>query len=484
MNTSMTDKVYIGPETGVRLDRTDCLTLPPAREAGGFLRPGMNRELLRMSAELAGATYSLDLENWLNAGWQDVSVEVDELLMGGIQGQREDPWVQITNAAKLDLLRARINRRDPLSEAIGTLKGLRVSDTVKAVVMMHEAAEGRWVLAISFMGTTQRLADWLSNLRMSTDQGWHQGFLQLTEQFEAREGLIAFPETARRLGMSRLTLRDVLEECAGEDSRFRIWLSGHSQGAAVMQIWAARRMAAGVRAENMVGVGLASPTVCRAETVRDPAEYPLYHVLSTDDVVPKMGSQKHLGLCLFFRADEELRKTCYAWPRDEQAVAERMQARRILSRMQNTGRCIETVIALLCALKTTADPTRLGAIGLLNPDWSMYKLLTQAEEDTLSTLLNTLIRMCYAAGVSITGQPLNGARIAEDERVIWEVFHTIGAEATLKTMADIALNAHTALAPQGARQGVYPYIVNQREDRLVKAVWNRGEPPRLLLYKG
>ena len=481
----MTEPVYIGPETGVRLDDVRPLILPHLPDAGGFERPSLTPETLQLSAELAGATYSLDLENWLNAGWQDLSVEVDELLLSGIRSQdAANPWVQITSSAKLEMLRARIRQRNPIGQAIGALRQLRSSDTVKAVVMLHPAPGGRYVLAISFMGTTERMGDWLSNFRVSSERGWHQGFLQLTEQFEQHERRIVFPQAARALGLERLTLRDILDECAGEESRFRIWLSGHSQGAAVMQIWTARRMAEGLNPVFLMGCGLASPSVCRAGAVPDPAAYPLYQVISSDDVVPRMGSQVHLGVCLFRRADEALRSACYAWPRDVRAVRARMAARAVVSRMKDTGRCIEVGIALLRELRASADPGRLRALRRLNPDWPVHRLLEQAGEDTVRAVLNAIIRRGSAACVSITGHLPDEARMAEDAAAIRAALAEIGAEALLGAMTEMGINAHSALAPFGARQGVYPYIATHGLERLVPAVWNRADPPALVRREG
>ena len=438
----------IGNETGVNLCDLSPLLAPP-----------LKRDALRLSAELAGATYTLAFEDWLSAGWQDMSVQVDELLMGGIQEAGEGSLVRVTGAAKLELLRARV-REKAFGQALGALRQVRMSDTVKAVVMIHPAPEGRYLVAVSFMGTTERLSDWLSNFRMMSEQGWHQGFLQLTEQFELRDRLISFPETARALGLRRLTLRDVLDECRGGESRFRLWLSGHSQGAAVMQVWTARRLAEGLNPRFLTGVGFASPSVCRFGAAGDSRAYPLLHIFNSDDVVPHMGSQAHLGTCLTYPADEALRRACYTWPRDENSVRGRLCARPILRRMTDTGRCIEVGIALLRALRESADPGRFASARLLNPDWPVYRLIQEAGEGALTSALNAIIRRGAAACRSITGLPPDEGRMAEDSRVIGEVFGRIGPEAALKALTEMGINAHTMLRPREGWMGVYPYIAN------------------------
>ena len=61
----------------------------------------------------------------------------------------------------------------------------------------------------------------------------------------------------------------------------------------------------------MTGYGFASPTVATGRLVQDPAAYPLYHILNSDDMVPRMGALLHLGLCLEYPADDDFRERCY-----------------------------------------------------------------------------------------------------------------------------------------------------------------------------
>jgi hypothetical protein len=96
------------------------------------------------------------------------------------------------------------------------------SDTGKAVVMIHPAPLGRYVVSVSFMGTGVRFYDWFSNFRMTTLAGVHKGFQQLAEQFEGMEEEICFPATAAELGLERLTLRHVLQEMRSASSRFTL----------------------------------------------------------------------------------------------------------------------------------------------------------------------------------------------------------------------------------------------------------------------
>lgn len=143
---------------------------------------------------------------------------------------------------------------------IGALRQIERSDTGKVLVMLHPAPDGRYVVAVSFMGTGGRFYDWFSNFRMVAENGIHKGFLQLTEQFERNETEIDFPETARALGVERLTLRHILEEMKSPNSRFALWLTGHSQGGALMQVYAMRKIHLdGVLMTNLVGYGFASP---------------------------------------------------------------------------------------------------------------------------------------------------------------------------------------------------------------------------------
>ena len=92
----------------------------------------------------------------------------------------------------------------------------------------------------------------------------------------------------------------------------------------------------GVLPQYLVGYGFASPTVSAGELARDPADYPLYHLINTDDFVPRIGSLNHLGVGLEYRANDTLRSAAYEWT-DDQAEKERLEiGNHLLSPVKDT----------------------------------------------------------------------------------------------------------------------------------------------------
>ena len=76
----MLDQVC-GPVTGVNLEHMTPLMLPWTQDPWGEMRPPVSVEAMRMSAELAAATYHMEIERWLQAGWRDVTIQVDNDLL-------------------------------------------------------------------------------------------------------------------------------------------------------------------------------------------------------------------------------------------------------------------------------------------------------------------------------------------------------------------------------------------------------------------
>ena len=184
--------------TGVDLSQTASLLLPWTHDPWGKLRPPLSEEALCMSAELASAAYGMAIEPWVEAGWRDVTIQVDGELTAlppnnPLSAEWRKYWV-----------RARLKPVSALGQMLGALRLSSSNNTTgKAVVMLHPALDGRYVVAVGFMGTGSRFYDWFSNFRMTTQDGMHRGFLELARQFEANEEKISFPETAEELGLEK-----------------------------------------------------------------------------------------------------------------------------------------------------------------------------------------------------------------------------------------------------------------------------------------
>ena len=296
--------ISTGPYT--KTDLTDFSWFSQANE--GVL----SREGARFGLELAQFSYDFRAAPWLKAGWTDIVLQVDQHLLGGMRlGLDERDWQQqALNALVPRMARGLSIITNPFNDLRGTLRAELASETGKAATMILPQPDGRFIIAIGFMGTGGRPQDWANNMRFSHPDHFHQGFSTIAAQFEQNTSLISFPSAARAMGMERLTLRDALETCKKEDSPFRLVVAGHSQGAAVMQIWMYNQIKAGLLPRYVAGFGFASPKVAVGIS-REDLNLPISNFLAEDDIFTRLGLRQHLGKCYLLRADEDMRAHCY-----------------------------------------------------------------------------------------------------------------------------------------------------------------------------
>lgn len=459
-----------GPLTGADLTDVTPLLQPMRQDPFGSLRPALSKQALRLSAELSAATYRMAVESWMEAGWQDVTIQMDGELTALIPSEG---W--LATEVKKQRVRLQLRHQDPVSQVLGALRQRRSSDTGKALVMIRPADNGRHVVAVSFMGTGKRFYDWFSNFRVSAPDGFHKGFSQLTSQFEANEKQIEFPETAKALGVERLTLAHILEEMRSPDSRFFLWLSGHSQGGAVMQVYAHRKlMQGGVHPANIAGYGFASPSVASQGAAAVPGAYPLYHVHNSDDLIPRCGLAVHLGVCLTYPSDEDMRRRCYGWPRDSASVEARLAVRPVIRRMTDTPSCILQALTYLTLLRERRAGEIMAMLGL---DGGIGKLLSSRDVDDLMGLI---IRRVSSAYRSITGHMPDRAELAESEMHMQRIINQVGLKAFTEALRQLLRQPHHITARQAGFMSAYAYIVREGLDTMPPSVWqNDGDVRRV-----
>ena len=472
--------------TGVLLGDVRRLCLPPAPGPFGHMRPPLNRTALELSLELSYMTYTLELEPWMRSGWTDVSIQVDNRLASGVTvGESEsaasDRVRNAMNAWKVARARQALRTRNPLSQLRGALRQRERSDTIKAVTMIHDAPGGRFVVAIGFMGTGTRFYDWFSNFRLMADQGFHRGFAQLTETFEQSADRILFPATAARMGRTMLTLRDVLGEMRAPDSRFSLWMAGHSQGGAVMQVFCHRLLTEwGVLPRHMVGYGFASPTVAAGPTGRDPAAYPLCHILNPDDLVPRVGALKHLGLCLRYDGDDggALRDAAYGWEGAPEACDLRAKAETLMEPITDTP----TMLTAMAALSETvlAEKTGEGLETLMDRWWSVAPVdwALQLAEDKAKESLTRMARYARVTYRTLTGVRMEEIAVTRLRDAMTPVVRELPARRLIAALSERYHPPHM-LCREHRQQGAYGYIVQDGCNRLKPFVWEdrTGELP-------
>ena len=112
--------------------------------------------------------------------------------------------------------------------------------------------------------------------------------------YPQRRALFQKPRAAAEAEIARM--ERVLDMLKYERSPVSLVVTGHSQGAALMQIFIAHLLQNGVLPQYVLGCGFASPCVAAARTLKN-ADYPIYHIVHADDAVPRIGGAMHLGLC-------------------------------------------------------------------------------------------------------------------------------------------------------------------------------------------
>lgn len=457
-----------GNVTGCDLSDVTPLCMPWI-SVNGQRQPGFSRPAALLSLELAASAYDLALDAWREAGWHDISYQVDNALFSAVVGKKEDRDPETDLAERFQRqAQARLKRLNPISQLRGTLRQREGSDTCKAVVMLHRALGDRYVVAIGFMGTGKRIYDWISNFRMSQNEGMHNGFLQLTQRFENSCDQILFPETAKDLGLSRLSLSDILAECRRPQSRFRIWMAGHSQGGAVMQLFAYRQVRQGLLRQHMLGYGFASPSAMYRHPACDPGSFPLFHIINADDAVPRVGAQLHLGRCRVFFPDSAMREACYGQAWQDPAF------RAVLSLTRTIRDNDSAMLLFLALLRTLTKMPGEDAAAVLNslmgkimPDFLLGMLSGKMDD-----MLSLLIRKTEQGYAQASGSGLPEGQLQPLCRRMERLVRQFGTMTFAKAVGH-ALGLPHKLRGTNAADGMapYQYLVTQRFQDLRHRVW-------------
>ena len=455
----------IGRFTGCDLSSLMPLCMP-WQENCGLAQPVFSREAALLSFELAAAAYDLNLDTWREAGWRDFSYQVDNTLLTGqnVNGASGGGLNALISDYYQYLARARLKRVNPISQLRGALRQRERADTCKAVVMLHPLPGGRYMVAVGFMGTGRRIYDWFSNFRLNREEGMHAGFLQLTKEFEKNAGEICFPETAQELKLEKLTLSDILAECRRPGGRFRLWMAGHSQGGAIMQLYAYREIRRGFLRQNMIGYGFASPSAVYARADCDLGSFPLLHILNADDIFPRMGAALHIGRCRVMYPDRAMRDACcQAFWQDGLFRA----VHRLMREVTDSAGAFLLVGAMLRALEDVPADSAMAALNALAGSLVPEKLL-----GALGSRREEIVQALYRRAAQ-------GYRLATEGReppseTMAVLRRRIAALVLRYGGARFAKAALSCLGVSHKLHGPYRYIVMNRFDGLVQRLW---QPP-------
>lgn len=446
------------------------LLAPWERDPWGIERPPVTQDILEQSVLLAAGAYNLDATPWLQAGWKDLTVMVD----GEITATPDDE----AGEKLLTKLREKLHEMNPLVQVMETVRNRNDSVTCKAMFMAHPPVDGKALIAISFMGTGERLFDWISNFRMLMEDGIHQGFLELCRQVEAKEGEIEFPSVAKAMGRDKLTLEDVLTSMHSEDSPFRLWMCGHSQGGAVMQVYTFRKMGEGVLPQLMRGYGFASPTVMMGNRVKDPSAYPLWHVLNEEDVVTKVGAQVHLGAVLSFRPDATFRKEAYTWPTEENCKNCRKAVFAIVRKMVDTSTAMELSLAYALALSEFSTGDFLTSIKEMGLFKGLVQWVIDVADNRVDAIVNSFRKHSTKQYEEIMGKPMDMEVVEQWRRLIHHQLVKLGVKPFGDALRELLWYPHT-IGSIDNETAAYRVIVRRGMEDLRPGVWLAGRPPKL-----
>lgn len=444
----------------------------PWQERDGSLCPPFGAPALRLSYALAVTAYDLDMQPWREAGWYDFSYLVDNTLLSGAALNAKGTFGAIS-AYYQHLAHARIVRDNPISQLRGVLRQKETSDTCKAIVMMHGMPDGRYLVAIGFMGTGKRIYDWISNFRMEEEEGAHRGFLQLTREFEENLDKIQFPRAAKELGLEHLTLLNILERCKKPGSPFHIWMAGHSQGGAVMQLFAYRQIQKGFLRQNLIGYGFAAPSAVYGPLTLDVAGVPLYHIISTDDLVPRIGAAYHIGRCMIYAPDDRMRSACYG--NAEESPLFRAMCLHLSSIRDSRGTLL-WLITFMTVLDEMPENEVAAVVGTLGGKLLFEKMmgLFGGQMDKLIRAAEKHLEKTYLSIYNEAKIPWGMVQMQRQH--IEALIEMEGISAFLKTFLAALSLPHQLKTKKEDRVSAYSYIVNEGCERLHERVWHPCAP--------
>ncbi len=460
-----------GPWTGVSLEDASVLFIRTAPRAGAFEgAPNHARRTVQMSYELAAAAYTMEPESWIQGGWRDFSMLVNRsLTTGALLNSGASPLNDLTRATLQTLAKLKMSGLNPVGQILG-LRNQPPEETasLKAIVML-KPQDDLMTVAIGFMGTGKQLGDWMPNLRMDAQDGLHLGFLQLAQEFNGFIDQIEFPFAAGELGRQKLTLREIIGMMREPGSRFRLWISGHSQGAAVMQVFIDQLLRQGVRPEYLCGYGFASPTVAHPGWPLPPDGYPITQVMNADDLVPRTGAWLHFGECLMFAPLDADRRRMYGAAVDEPCSRE---ALRLLSRAQTAPETILQGMAILRVLRKQSEMTLRRVFGEADqrvlPEWlsSVPEWLSSLGEGSVLKLLDSLIDRLTQGYAAVSGREVS--QDAQEMAVkAWEsLLVKYGLSSWTRALRVTAMFPHRLYRSAPGEIASYRYIVTQGWDRV------------------
>lgn len=486
MNGMLTPPGAYGPYTQTPLGDASPLLAAPQEDAWGYMRAPYSPRLMRLCMELSAATYTFDLARFFQSGWMDATLQVENRLFSHVDSGYAHKTPREFIRSGVRLRRAQSLLAPAFTDVLRAMRQLVTTDTGKAVVMALPLGENRFAIAVSFMGTGRKFYDWFTNFKLSCRAGVHEGFDHTARLLDRSSERIAFPRTAQLLGRHSLTLADVLSECTQRDSRFRLFLCGHSQGGAVAQAYChLLRTQRGVLTENIVGYTLGSPSIANADFPDNPAEYPFYHLINDDDFVPRMGACMRLGVEMRFSPDPDFRMRCYRYTGSESAA--RIRLRTLTQDVRAMPDVLEMMTGALRAVMRLPDPAETRIV--LSAFSAQMRLLAPAMQSLglhAQDLALLIDRQLLSAFRALTQRLPDEKRLSYWEECVTAFIHDFGARLFSRCVWDVGVAPHMLMNTRARDFAPYQLIAARFPTALRPLLCTRDEnrDPYLLAPPG
>ncbi|MDL2317530.1 hypothetical protein LJC74_00360, partial [Eubacteriales bacterium OttesenSCG-928-A19] len=450
------DNRSLGRLTYTDLSETDEFFRARAEDPWGITRAPLSPAIARMSAELCAGAYDLDIRPWVLAGWEDCTFVVEDRIVV-LDHDPDSRLAQIEAEWKRRRAMSLMEGVSPVTDITRAIRQMMVTDLGKAIVMTRMDEKGRMVIAISFIGTTQKYFDWFSNFKIQRKTGMHSGFAELARGLDAQTTRILLPKLAAMLGEETFSLADALQEARQPNGRVRLWLTGHSQGGAIVQTYTHLLLSQGVLPEAIDGYTFAAPTVAAADGSFDPAPYPIHNIISTDDVVTRVGAQVRLGMDWIFRPNETFRKKHYRVQEDQKPAFDR--ALHIARQVQSTPDAICWFLSLMRLMRESeTDPSLQSLFTALMPRATMLRRLKLSVADVAAYFEEKII----SHHLTLTGEPPSEALTEEYEGMMRSLVRQYGPKPAAVTLLKILGAPHRIRPDKHDDAFVTPYIAIAR----------------------
>lgn len=411
----------------------------------GYKRRRYNRELAIRSLAFSKASYTMHITPFIMDGWLDYTLVYE----GKIQA-RADDWNIEPTGRKVFL---------------SSIKQLLSTQSAKAVVMGRPTSSHTAIVNITFTGT-KHAADWLNNFKVSVSNQLHKGFYELASQFDSLVDQIHLTLLARTMGMKDLTLMQVFEEAKRPDSRFKIWVTGHSQGGAMTQVYIAEFLTRyGVLHENIFGYSFASPSVATTKYCEHPGDFPVFNINNADDFACRVGSALRLGMDLMYYPDESFRMENYPHYAEPDIHALYQEILNLCYWMTDSFKFGEFMIAITSFASST--PVAKNFVDWIE-ETPLLKQIFHALEKTTDlpkTIHHRMFRMLEKPYMDVGGNPPSEERIAQITDYLDILFKKRG----MNCFTDYTYTTHQI--PRN-----YSCIVQKSFDEFRRAVWTAQNP--------